>query len=388
MNTIQFGRIWKLAAMAVWIAYGFGSLALAGLESIRLPPGFTIEMVSDTVPDARSMALGEDGTVYVGTRTEGNVYALPDRDQDGRPDRVVTIAKGLTMPNGVTVIDGALYVAEVPRLIRFDGIASELDHPPEAEVVFDRFPTDLDHGWKYLRLGPDGYLYMTIGAPCNICRPEKDVYASIVRMRPDGEDFEIYAHGVRNSLGFDWHPASRELYFTENGADRLGDDKPPEELNHAPKIGLDFGYPVCHAGTILDAEFGDQGNCRDSVAPVWKFAAHVAPLGARFYTGDQFPSEYKNQLFVAEHGSWNRSTPVGYRIEVVRFEGSTPVSSNVFAEGWLGADGQASGRPVDILELKDGSLLVSDDQRGAIYRISYRAKAIPASQNKASAGRN
>ncbi|MGH8548403.1 MAG: PQQ-dependent sugar dehydrogenase [Methylococcales bacterium] len=361
--------------VAIWITYFCGGLAYSGVESIRLPPGFEIEIFSDAVPDARSMALGEDGTVYVGTRIEGKVYALRDTGKNGKADRVVTLAKGLTMPNGVAVIDGALYVAEVSRLIRFKDIAKRLDHPPEPEVVYDSFPTDLHHGWKYLAQGPDGYLYMPVGAPCNICRLENEVYATIVRMKPDGDDFEIFARGVRNSVGFDWHPITREMYFTENGRDWMGDDKPPDELNHAPKPALHFGYPYCHGGMILDPEFGDDETCLEYTPPAWGFPAHVAALGIRFYTGGQFPEEYKNQLFVAQHGSWNRSVPDGYRIVLVRFQNSTPVSSSVFAEGWLKPSRRVSGRPVDILQLKDGSLLVSDDQRGAIYRISYHPQS-------------
>ena len=378
MIAVRFGGYPILSASFVWIVWFicfYGVAAFAGVDSVKLPPGFAIEVYSDQVPDARSMALGADGTVYVGTRTAGNVYALRDTDRDGKADRVFTIAKDLTMPNGVAVIEGALYVAEVPRLIRFKDIAARLENPPEPEVIFDWFPTDLHHGWKYLAQGPDGYLYMPIGAPCNVCRSEKEVYATIMRMKPDGNDFEIYARGVRNSVGFDWHPITREMYFTENGRDLLGDDQPPDELNHAPKKDLHFGYPACHGGTLLDPEFGDDETCSDYTAPVWRFPAHVAPLGMRFYTGTQFPAKYKNQLFVAQHGSWNRSDPQGYRIVLVHFKNSTPVWSSVFAHGWLGSGGRASGRPVDILQMNDGSLLVSDDQSGAVYRISYKPKS-------------
>lgn len=372
MNKIYFRIDWYRAVASVLITCLYGGSALSGTESIRLPPGFEIELYSDAVPNARSMALGADGTVYVGTRTLGKVYALPDTDSDGKPDRVVTLAQDLTMPNGVAVVDGALYVAEVQRLIRFKDIARNLDHPPEPEVVYDWFPTDLHHGWKYLALGPDGYLYVPIGAPCNICRSENELHATLVRLKPDGGDFEIFAQGVRNSVGFDWHPVTREMYFTENGRDWMGDDEPPDELNHAPKPDIHFGYPYCHGGLVLDPEFGDDETCVEYAAPAWRFPAHVATLGMKFYTGEQFPVEYKNQLFVAEHGSWNRSVPDGYRIVTVRFQNSTPVSSSVFAEGWLRPDGRTTGRPVDILQLKDGSLLVSDDHGGAIYRIFYR----------------
>ncbi len=385
MNTIRFGNYRNLAAAAVWIVNCCGCDVSADVDSIRLPPGFAIEIYSDAVPNARSLALGEDGTVYVGTNTGGKVYALPDIDKNGRADRVVTLAEDLTMPNGVAMIGGTLYVAEVSRLIRFNDIASRLDDPPEPVVVFDQLPSDRHHGWKYLAQGPDGYLYLTVGAPCNICRRDKEIYATIVRVKPDGGNFGIFARGVRNSVGFDWHPITREMYFTENGRDWLGDDKPPEELNRAPEAGLHFGYPYCHGGTIPDPEFGNGVSCSDYAAPAWQFPAHVAPLGMHFYTGDQFPEEYKNQLFVAQHGSWNRTVPDGYRIDLIRFNDSTPVSSSTFAEGWLGPDGRASGRPVDILQTRDGSLLVSDDKNGAIYRITYRAGA---KQDERSANRN
>jgi glucose/arabinose dehydrogenase len=385
MHKIRFDVFRKLAWAAVWITVCCAGLASAAVDSIKLPVGFEIEIFSDAVPDARSLAQGDDGTVYVGTRTEGKVYAVPDADKNGKADRVVTLAEGLTMPNGVAVIDGALYVAEVPRLIRFKDIAGKLDHPPEPEVVYDWFPTDLHHGWKYLALGPDGYLYAPIGAPCNICRSENELYATIIRLKPDGDDFEIFARGVRNSVGFDWHPLTREMYFTENGRDWMGDDEPPDELNRAPKEDLHFGYPYCHGGTILDPEFGDDETCLEYTPPAWRFPAHVAALGIRFYTGEQFPDKYKNQLFVAQHGSWNRSVRDGYRIVLIRFQNSTPVSSSIFAEGWLQPDGRVSGRPVDILQLQDGSLLVSDDRRGAIYRISYPSRSAKPKQEPISA---
>lgn len=391
MNQIRFDNDLNLAIAVIWALYFCEAIALAKpsvLDHVRLPPGFEIEVFSDAVPNARSMALGEDGTVYVGTRTEGKVYALKDTDNNGKADRVVTLADGLTMPNGVAVIDGTLYVAEVPRLIRFKDIASRLDNPPDPEVVFDWFPSDLHHGWKYLRRGPDGKLYMPVGAPCNICLSKKEVYATIVRMTPDGDSFEIFARGVRNSVGFDWHPLSGEMYFSENGRDWMGDDKPPDELNRASETGLHFGYPHCHGDRILDPEFGDERSCLEYTAPAWRFPAHVAPLGIRFYTGNQFPEKYKNQLFVAQHGSWNRSTPHGYRIVLVRFKNSIPVSSSVFAHGWLSPGGRALGRPVDILQLKDGSLLVSDDHRGAIYRIAYRQQQEKSKEDNKRPGRN
>lgn len=343
-------------------------------DKIQVPDGFRVSVFSDAVPNARSMALGEDGTVFVGTRTEGKVYALPDKNRDGKADQVFVLASGLTLPNGVAYLDGDLYVAEVPRLIRFKAILSHLKKPPEIDIVYDWFPTKLHHGWKYLRVGPDGKLYMPIGAPCNICRSKKELFATIIRMTKDGNDLEIFARGVRNTVGFDWHPQTREMFFSENGADWMGDELPPDELNRASKADGHFGYPFCHADRYLDSEFGEDDSCTNYTAPVWKFPAHVAPLGIRFYTGRQFPGEYRNQLFVAQHGSWNRTKPHGYRVVLVKFQGDKPVSSSVFAKGWLDASGIAWGQPVDILQLADGSLLVSDDKNGAIYRILYQSE--------------
>ena len=339
------------------------------LESIRLPDGFRIGLYA-RVPNARSMALSPNRVLYVGTRDGGEVYAVTDADGDGIGERVVTIAEGLNVPNGVAWREGSLYVAETGRVLRFDGIDEALDAPPEPAVVTDDYPTERHHGWKFIRFGPDGWLYVPVGAPCNICDPEPP-YASITRIRPDGTGREIYARGVRNSVGFDWHPVTGELWFTDNGRDRLGDDAPPDELNRAPEPGLHFGYPHCHGGDISDPEFGDARPCSGFTPPAQKLGPHVAGLGLRFYTGDMFPAEYRNQIFIAEHGSWNRSRKIGYRVSLVRLDGSgNAVAYEPFAEGWLQGE-EEWGRPVDVLVMPDGALLVSDDEAGAIYRITY-----------------
>jgi len=331
------------------------------------------------VPGARSLALGSDGTVFVSTCSAcpaalmraGKVYALPDRDGDDRADEVITIASGLNVPNGVAFRDGALYVAEISRVLRFDSIEARLRDPPEPGVVYDGFPTERHHGWKSIAFGPDGKLYLQVGAPCNVCENADERFATIMRMNPDGSDLEVFARGVRNSVGRDWHPSTGELWFTDNGRDLLGDDRPPDELNRAPQAGLHFGFPYCHGGDIPDPQYGRERLCSEFTPPARRLGPHVAAIGMRFYTGTMFPEEYRNQVMIAEHGSWNRSVPIGYRVTLVRLEGNRAVSYEPFAEGWLQGR-EAWGRPADVLVMPDGALLVSDNRAGAVYRISYR----------------
>ena len=340
------------------------------LGDISLPPGFSIAIYTDDVENARSLALGDNGTLFVGTRTAGKVYAVLDRNHDARADQVITIAQALDMPNGVAFRKGSLYVAEVSRVLRYDGIESRLKSPPEPVIITDGFPKDHHHGWKFIRFGPDDKLYVPVGAPCNVCEPNNEIYASITRIDPDGSHLEIFAGGVRNTVGFDWHPKTKVLWFTDNGRDWMGDDIPPDELNRAPHNGMNFGFPYCHGGTIADPEFGGKRKCSEFVPPAMALGPHVAALGMRFYTGTMFPAPYRNQIFIAEHGSWNRTTPIGYRIVLVRLGGDRAISHEVFAKGWL-KNGRAWGRPVDVLVMPDGALLVSDDRAGVIYRISY-----------------
>jgi glucose/arabinose dehydrogenase len=337
---------------------------------ISLPPGFEISLYADGIPNARSMALSPAGTLFVGSRTQGNLYAVLDQNQDNQADEVILLERGMNMPNGVTFREGSLYVAEVNRVLRYDNIEANLENPPQPVVVNQDFPSAQHHGWKFIRFGPDGLLYVPVGAPCNVCEPPGDYFGTIMRMQPDGTGLEVYAEGVRNSVGFDWHPDTGELWFSDNGRDELGDDSPPDELNHAPQPGLHFGFPYCHGGTISDPQFGSKRSCAEFAPPAMPLGPHVAALGIRFYTGQMFPEEYHHQIFIAEHGSWNRSTPIGYRVMLVRLENNRAVSYEVFAEGWLRND-QPWGRPVDLLVMPDGSLLVSDDFAGAIYRISY-----------------
>lgn len=343
------------------------------LDQIKLPAGFAIEVYAE-VEDARSMALSPSGVLYVGNKDKDKVYAIKDTNGDNKADKKWVVASGLNMPNGVAFHDGDLYIAEVSRISKIEDVESKLDNPSKPVTVVDNYPTETHHGWKYIAFGPDGKLYVPVGAPCNICEPSEEIYASITRINPDGSGREVYAKGVRNSVGFTWHPSTKELWFTDNGRDMLGDDVPNCELNHAPKAGMHFGYPYCHEGSVKDPEFGNKKPCSDFVAPADKLGAHVAPLGLKFYTGEQFPAAYKNQIFVALHGSWNRSKKSGYNVSLVKLNSNKVTGHEIFASGWLDEKSQkAWGRPVDVLLLPDGSVLISDDQAGVIYRVSYKA---------------
>ena len=379
------------AAAGVWLAareQGQQSAAPPpppALEKLKMPAGFRISVFAEGVRGARSMALGAKGTIFVGSRAgTGTVHAVVDRNGDGRADEVKAIASG-RQPNGVAFLNGALYVAEATRIVRFDGIENNLDAPPSPVVVLDGLPTrGGSHTWKYLAFGPDGLLYVPVGAPCNICESEliaEPKFASILRLKPDGTGVETFAHGVRNTVGFDWHPETRELWFTDNGRDDMGDDVPNDELNIAPKPGLHFGYPYCHQGDVPDPSFGAKRPCTAFVPPVQHMGPHVAALGMKFYTGSMFPAEYRHAIFIAQHGSWNRSQPLGYRVMVAKVRGREVASFEPFIDGFLqgirgtpsqrGATGDAFARPVDILVMRDGSLLMSDDQGNRIYRVTY-----------------
>ena len=338
------------------------------LADIKLPPGFTIEIYAE-VPEARSLAKGSDGVVFVSNRRKDSVYAIVP-GPSGR-NRVYEIDSDLSTPNGIAYFDGDLYVAEISRVLVYRDIDSKIAKPPSPEELNIELPSKSHHGWRYIGFGPDDKLYISIGAPCTIC--DEDGFARIIRMNPDGSDRWVWAEGIRNSVGFTWHPETDELWFTDNGRDMLGDDTPPGELNHAPEKGMHFGYPYCHGGEVSDPEFGAGTSCDDYVAPAQKLDAHVAPLGVKFYTGSMFPEEYRGRVFMAEHGSWNRSKKVGYRISQVSLVDGETVDYQPFATGWLQGE-ETKGRPVDLLVLDDGSMLVSDDSNGVVYRISYEAK--------------
>ncbi|MCE2612182.1 sorbosone dehydrogenase family protein [Flavobacteriaceae bacterium D16] len=342
------------------------------LDRLKLPEGFKISIYAEGIEEARSMAMGDNGTLFVGNRKGKRVYAIQDTDGDYRADNIMVLDTTFTVPNGIAFRNGSLYVAEVNRLLRFDNIEANLYNPPEPVVVYDDYPTEFHHGWKYIAFGPDGKLYVPVGAPCNICESEDERFASITRMDPDGTNREIYAHGVRNTVGFTWHPETGELWFTDNGRDMMGDDIPPCELNRVSEAGQHFGYPYCHGGTIKDPEFGDKFPCADFVPPAQNLGPHTAPLGVKFYTGNMFPEEYRGHAFIAEHGSWNRSSKIGYRISLVKVEDNKAVSYETFLDGWLDeASQEVFGRPVDLLQLDDGSMLISDDYGNIIYRVSY-----------------
>jgi glucose/arabinose dehydrogenase len=346
------------------------------LERISLPPGFRISLYATGVPHARSMAIAPGGTLFVGTFGEwrkephGKVYALRDQDGDSVAEQVTVVASDLNYPNGVALHEGDLYVAEISRILRYDDIEAHLADPPEPVVVYDDFPSEMHHGWKFIRFGPDGKLYVPVGAPCNICEPAPP-FAGITRMNADGSGFEIYARGIRNSVGFDWDPRTGELWFTDNGRDLWGNERPPEELNHAPRAGLHFGYPYRYGKNLVDDAFATSMTDADFQPAALEIPPHRAAIGMRFYTGASFPETYRNRIFIAQHGSWNRSPPDGYSVAVVRLEDNRPVAYEDFASGWLIED-RHWGRPVDVEILGDGSLLVSDDHNGCIYRISYQ----------------
>ena len=343
------------------------------LDRLQLPQNFQISIYADKIEGARSMTLGPKDTVFVGTRGS-DVYAVTDADGDHRAEKVQKVLVDLNMPNGVAWDGSSLYVAEVSKLWRLDGIEGFLvggDKKKIKRSLVREFPDKEHHGWKFIAFGPDGKIYVPVGAPCNVCLEKDPRFASITRMNKDGTDFEIFAQGIRNSVGFDWSPQG-ELWFTDNGRDWLGDELPPCELNRAPRAGLHFGFPFCHGGDFLDPEFGKGKKCSDFEAPAHRLGAHVAPLGMRFYRGNQFPKEYTGRIFVAEHGSWNRSKRAGYRVMMAQIKNNRVESYEPFISGWLGANEGVWGRPVDVLNLPDGSLLISDDFAGVIYRVSYQ----------------
>ncbi len=337
------------------------------LPKLKVPKGFKIEVFASGIADARSLRLGDKGTVFVGNRVQDKVYAIFERG--GKRD-VKVIASGLHRPNGLAFHNGALYIAELSRITRLDAIESSLDSPPAPVTVYDDLPSDEQNGWKFIGIGPDGKLYVPVGAPCNICIPP-DTHAQIRRMNLDGSGVEVVARGVRNTVGFDWNPLNKQLYFTDNGRDWLSEEFPHDELNRLTQPGQNFGFPYCHQGNMPDNEFGWGHSCDEFTPPIALLGPHAAALGMRFYTGRAFPPEYHNAIFIARHGSWNKTHKIGGDIVVAKLNKDGSVQSlEPFLTGFI-EDNQYLGRPVDVLVMKDGSLLVSDDYNGAIYRVSY-----------------
>jgi len=338
------------------------------IDKLKVPSGFKIEVWASGMVNARTMTESPNGTIYVGTRFPGNVYAVVTKD--GKRE-VKIIAKGLHRPNGVVFTNGSLYVAELSRIIRYDNIEKNLDNPPAPVVVFDALPKDEPHGWKYLKLSPDGkYLYFQIGTPANIVVPPS-THATINRLNLKTNKMEVVATGVRNSVGMDFHPTTKQLWFTNMGRDWAGEDLPNDTLNRLSKKGMNFGYPFCHQGDWLDPDFGKGRSCDEFEKPELKLGAHVSPIGMSFYNGVQFPKEYKGNIFIAEYGSWNKTKKAGYQVvRVVLDDKNKPVKIEPFVTGWLQGE-TYWGRPADVHVLKDGSMLISDGEAGAIYRVSY-----------------
>ena len=344
------------------------------LDKLKVPPGFKVEVWADGVPEARSLALGDNGTVFVGNRNLKDVYAIVDR---GGKREVKKILAGLNAPNGVAFHKGTLYVAERGRITAYEGIEGKLDNPPPARVVIDNLDpqNQAGHFWKFLAMGPDGKLYFNVGAPGNIVMPAY-YQASVNRVDPQTGVMERVAQGVRNSVGFDWNPKTKQLWFTNHGRDWISDEMPNDTLNRVTAKGMNFGYPFCHQGDFLDPDFGKGRTCKEFDAPMAKLGPHIAPLGMRFYNGTMFPAEYRGNIFIAMHGSWNKTSKIGYNVtRVILDEKGGVAKMEPFLEGFLTdpkADPPMWGRPVDVMVMRDGAMLVSDDYNGIIYRVSYK----------------
>jgi glucose/arabinose dehydrogenase len=338
------------------------------IAKIKLPPGFKVEVWASGLLDARGMRQGDKGTVFVSSLfVAGKIYAVTDK---GGKREVRTIAEKLFLPNGIEFYKGSLYVATPKDITRYDNIEASLDNPPKPVMVYDKLPGDVPHGWKFIKIGPDGKLYVPIGAPCNICEPDRDKYTRIIRMNLDGTGVETVVRGMRNSVGFDWDPRTKDLWFGDNQRDWLSEDMPLDEVNHVTKAGQDFGYPYCHSGMMVDPQFGWGKDCKSYVKPALLIGAHAAPLGMRFYTGKMFPAKYKNAIFLTRHGPWNKTEKYAADVVAIFIDGKGNAKMEPFLTG-LVENNQYLGRPADVMVMKDGSLLVSDDHNGAIYRVTY-----------------
>ena len=383
----QLGTIHQIKTMVIMMILGMSLTVNASkslpLDRLRMPEGFSISIFAE-VDNPRQLAIDKAGIVYAGSRRGGKVHAIADLDRDGIADVVKVIAKGLKMPSGIAIRDNQLYVAAVNSILRSGSLGDILDKTPTFVTIFQGFPKDRHHGWKFIDFGPDGLLYVPVGAPCNVCLKENPVYASIQTLDVDAKwpEPKLHAAGVRNSVGFTWHPNTAALWFTDNGRDQLGDESPPCELNIATAPGGHYGYPFIHGDDVLDPKFGDQMPDHELIPPALSLGPHVAPLGIAFSPDGTFPSAYRHQLFIAEHGSWNRSRSAGHtghRITLARSSPSKSTESTltyeVFIEGWL-QNNTAWGRPADILFHPDGSMLISDDHANVIYRVTYKAPTV------------
>jgi glucose/arabinose dehydrogenase len=342
------------------------------LDKLKLPKGFNLELYASGMANARSMALGEKGTVFVGSRVQDKVYAITNKEGKRQ---VHVLVSGLYRPNGVAYKDGTLYIAELSQISKIEHVEDQIDKSPKPVVIYSDLPKDEAHGWKYLAIGPDNKLYFEVGQPGNNVLHDDD-HGQLRRVNLDGTGAEKIAFGIRNTVGFDWSPKSHELYFTDNGRDWLSEDLPNDELNRITKVGQDFGEPYCHQGNIPDIEFGWGHSCSDYVPPAALMGPHAAALGMKFYTGTMFPAEYRGQILVARHGSWNKTKKFGGDIALVRLNADGSVKSvEPFVTGFLQPDNNYIGRPVDVMNMPDGSVLISDDWNGAVYRLSYGPNA-------------
>ncbi len=347
------------------------------LDFLNVPQGFSIDYYAKEVENARSLSMSPSGTLFVGNRGGDKVYALQDKDGDNFAESKFVLLEGGNMPNGVVFHKGDLYVAEVNRILKFENIEEKLSNPGKPLIIYDQYPTEKHHGWKYIDIGPDGKLYVPVGAPCNICESKDPIFASLTRMDLDGTNLEIVHAGIRNTVGFTWHPKTKDLWITDNNRDHWGDDRPACELNNASEDGVHFGYPYCHQGDLLDDEFGEGKDCSDYTAPVQNLGPHCAPLGIEFCKGTMFPKDYQLDVaFIAEHGSWNRTKKIGYQISMVELDAEHRAKKyQPFIDGWVDHDTQeVFGRPVDIEWMGDGSMLISDDFADCIYRVSYSSE--------------
>ena len=364
-----------LSFFTLW-SVSIGHPIFAQTEHLKVPEGFRISVFADGVYDARQITIGKNGTVFVGSRGSGKVWALQDTNNDKKADKRFIVAENLTSPSGVAYHNGDLYIAAINHVYKLTDIENNLSPPPKPELVFSNLPSERHHGWKNIGFSPSGELYVPVGAPCNVCEKEDPRFASILKVVPGTDDYTIVAHGVRNSVGFDWHPKTQELWFSDNGRDRMGDDVPPCEINRLTEPGQHFGFPYIHAGAIADPKYFDGHVFSDYQTPALSLEAHVAPLGVHFYRGEQFPSDYQHQLFVAEHGSWDRSTKSGYRVMLARLNNNQITSYSPVVTGFLKKQ-RTMGRPVAFAETQDGSLLISDDYADQIYLLEYPSKITP-----------